>query len=43
MDTKFAVLAWGRALLTNEFDLDTALLFNQQWQDQPAAPERGSC
>ena len=43
METKFAVLAWGRALLTNEFDLDTALLFNQQWQDQPAAPERGSC
>jgi hypothetical protein len=43
METKFAVLAWGRALLTNEFDLDTALLFNQQWQDQPAAPERGLC
>lgn len=43
MDTKFALLAWGRALLTNDFDLDTALLFNQQWQDQPAAPERGAC
>ena len=43
MDTKFAILAWGRALLTNEFDLDTALVFNQQWQDQPAVPERGSC
>lgn len=43
METKFALLAWGRALLTNDFDLDTALLFNQQWQDPPAAPERGSC
>jgi len=43
MDTRFALLAWGRALLTNEFDLDTALLFNQQWQDPPAAPERGAC
>lgn len=43
MDTKFALLAWGRALLTNEFSIDTALLFNQQWTDQPAAPERGAC
>ncbi|MEA2676248.1 MAG: hypothetical protein QOJ81_389 [Chloroflexota bacterium] len=43
MTTKFALLAWGRAFLTDTFDLDTALLFNQQWQDQPAAPERGSC
>jgi hypothetical protein len=43
MSTRFALLAWGRALLTDTFDLDTALLFNQQWQDQPAAPERGSC
>lgn len=43
MDTKFALLAWGRALLTNEFNIDTALLFNQQWQDQPAVPERGLC
>ena len=43
MNTRFALLAWGRALLTDTFDLDTALLFNQQWQDQPAAPERGIC
>ncbi len=43
MTTKFALLAWGRALLTDNFDLDTALLFDQQWQDQPAAPERGLC
>ncbi len=43
MNTRFALLAWGRALLTDEFSLDQALLFNQQWQDQPAAPERGLC
>jgi hypothetical protein len=43
MDTKFALLAWGRALLVDEFDLDTALLFAQQWTDFPAVPERGLC
>jgi hypothetical protein len=43
MTTKFALLAWGRSLLTDTFDLDTALLFDQQWQDQPAAPEHGIC
>jgi hypothetical protein len=43
MDTKFALLAWGRALLTDQFDLDTALLFAQQWTDYPAVPERGLC
>ena len=43
MDTRFALLAWGRAYLTNEFDLDTALLFAQQWQDHPAVPEPGLC
>jgi hypothetical protein len=43
MDTRFALLAWGRAYLANEFDLDTALLFAQQWQDHEAVPERGLC
>lgn len=43
MSTRFAVLAWGRALLTDEFDLDTALTFAQQWMDHEAVPERGSC
>ncbi len=43
MNTKFALLAWGRALLTDNFDLDTALLFNQQWADQISLPERGQC
>ena len=43
MDTRFAMLAWGRALLVNEFDLDTALTFAQQWMDHEAVPERGQC
>lgn len=43
MDTRFALLAWGRALLVDEFDLDTALLFTQQWLDHEAVPERGLC
>lgn len=43
MDTRFGLIAWGRALLTNEFDLDTALLFAQQWMDHEAVPERGAC
>ena len=43
MDTRFALLAWGRALLVNEFDLDTALTFAQQWTDHEAVPERGAC
>ncbi len=43
MNTKFAYLAWGRALLTDQFDLDTALQFAKQWVDSETAPERGSC
>jgi hypothetical protein len=43
MSTRFALLAWGRALLTDTFALDTALLFTQQWQDQISLPERGLC
>jgi hypothetical protein len=43
MSTRFALLAWGRALLTDEFHLDTALTFTQQWMDHEAVPERGSC
>jgi hypothetical protein len=43
METRFALLAWGRALLTDEFDLDTALTFAQQWMDHEAVPERGLC
>ena len=43
MDTRFALLAWGRAYMTDEFDLDTALTFAQQWTDHEAVPERGLC
>lgn len=43
MDTRFAILAWGRALLMNDFDLDTALLFAQQWMNHAGAPEVTSC
>ena len=42
MDTRFAIVAWGRALLIDEFDLDTALTFAQQWMehDSDAREER---
>lgn len=43
MSTRFALLAWGRALLIDQFDLDTALTFAQQWMDHEAVPERGAC
>ena len=42
MDTRFALVAWGRALLLNEIDLDTALTFAQQWTDA-FAPENELC
>jgi hypothetical protein len=42
MDTRFAEVAWGRAMLTNDFNLDTALTFAQQWMDQ-FAPEKATC
>jgi hypothetical protein len=43
MTTDFAMLAWGRALLTNDFDIDTALTFTEQWMDHDAVPEKGLC
>jgi hypothetical protein len=43
MDTSFAELAWGRAFLFDQFDLDTANTFLQQWMDHPAVPERYLC
>ncbi len=43
MQTQFAMVAWGRALLMDEFDLDTALTFAEQWIDHEAVPERGAC
>jgi hypothetical protein len=43
MSTRFALLAWGRALLVDEFNLDTAITFAEQWIDHEAVPERGVC
>ena len=43
MSTRFALLAWDRALLTDAFDVEQALTFAQQWIDNPATPERGGC
>jgi hypothetical protein len=43
MQTRFALLAWGRALLLDDFDVDTAKTFAQQWMDHEAVPERGAC
>jgi hypothetical protein len=43
LSTKFALLAWDRALLLDQFDLDKALLFDEQWTEHEAAPEPFSC
>jgi hypothetical protein len=43
MTTTFAELAWGRAMLTNDFNLDTAKTFAQQWQDHGTEPETTIC
>jgi hypothetical protein len=43
MSSDFALVAWDRVLLMDQFDLDTALLFDQQWTEHEAVPERGSC
>ena len=43
MTTPFAELAWGRAMLTDTFDLDTALTFAQQWMDHGTEPEPNIC
>jgi Protein of unknown function (DUF3105) len=42
MSTPFAVLAWNRALLLDEFDLDLASEFASQWTDV-TAPEPNNC
>lgn len=43
MTTKFAVLAWDRALLVDTWDADGAMVFYEQWVDSPQAPEAGAC
>jgi Protein of unknown function (DUF3105) len=43
MDSRFAILAWNRALLADQFDLPTALTFAQQWMEHDAVPEPSVC
>ena len=43
MTTRFAVIASGRALLTDDFVPDEALQFAEQWEASAAAPEAGLC
>ena len=43
MSTRFAMLAWGRSFLTDDFQLDTALQFAQQWMEHAAVPENQAC
>jgi hypothetical protein len=43
METDFAVLAWDRALLLDEFDLDKALTFAEQWMEHVGVPEVNAC
>ena len=43
MTTQYALLSWGRAYLFEEFDLDTANTFAEQWMEHEAAPEQTSC
>ena len=43
MTTRFAVMAWDRALLVDSLDLEQAHTFAEQWTDQPALPEAPLC
>jgi hypothetical protein len=43
MTTRFGEVAWGRALLTDSFNLDTAKEFAQQWMDHGTEPEPSIC
>jgi hypothetical protein len=43
MSTRFAVVAWGRSLLMDTFDLQSALTFAQQWMEHDAVPEANIC
>ena len=43
MSTTFAELAWGRALLTDDFDLDRAKTFAEQWTDPGTERETSIC
>jgi hypothetical protein len=43
MSSRFAYVAWDRALLVDEVVPEQGITFAQQWTDPPSAPERGLC
>jgi hypothetical protein len=45
MTTRFALIAWDRVLLVDEFDMDQAMTFAEQWMeyDPIVLPERTAC
>jgi hypothetical protein len=43
MQTRFAVAAWDRILLMDQFDVQKAIDFANQWIDSPQSPEQGIC
>jgi len=43
MNTRFALLAWDRALLLDVWEPQNAATFAQQWIDAPTTPELGAC
>ncbi|HUR16058.1 MAG TPA: DUF3105 domain-containing protein [Candidatus Limnocylindrales bacterium] len=43
MATRFAVVAWGRSMLLDNFELDMAKTFAEQWMEHDAVPEANSC
>ncbi len=43
MSSRFAYLAWDRALLADQAVAEQGIAFAEQWIDPPSAPERGLC
>jgi len=43
MTTRFALVGWNRALLFDEFDMDAAMTFTEQWMEHDAVPEAPAC
>jgi hypothetical protein len=43
LTTQFAMVSWGRALLTDTFDTTVANTFAQQWMEHESLAERATC
>ena len=43
MSSRFAYVAWDRALLSDQAVAEQGIAFAEQWTDPPSAPERGLC